>query len=91
MEEIGYNRHGDDLPEPAPKLVRMAEECDRLSAERDKLMEEKKDCEAFLKELRLLDMDTKEKILSEYEEKIETCAETYRAISQRLYELGYSA
>ena len=33
MEEIGYNRHGDDLPEPAPKLVRMAEECDRLSAE----------------------------------------------------------
>ncbi len=54
-------------------------------------MEEKKDCEAFLKELRLLDMDTKEKILSEYEEKIETCAETYRAISQRLYELGYSA
>ena len=91
MEEIGYNRHGDDLPEPAPKLVRMAEECDRLSAERDQLMEEKKDCEDFFKELHYLNNNTKERILSEYDDKIENCSELHRAISERLCELGYSA
>lgn len=91
MEEIGYPYHGYGMPEPDLKLAGMAEECERLSDEKDRLMEEKKDCEAFLKGLRLLDMDTKEKILSEYEEKIESCAETYQAISQRLCESGYSA
>ena len=91
MEEIGYNRHGDDLPEPDPKLVGMSEECDRLSDEKDELVKEKKDCEDFFKELHYLNNNTKERILSEYDDKIENCSERHRAISERLCELGYSA
>lgn len=91
MEDMGYNRHGDDLPEPDPKLVGMSEECDRLSDEKDELVKEKKDCEDFFKELHYLNNNTKERILSEYDDKIENCSELHRAISERLCESGYSA
>ncbi|WP_093988832.1 hypothetical protein [Massiliimalia timonensis] len=91
MEDMGYNQHGDDLPEPDLKLVGMSEECERLSDEKDELVKEKKDCEDFFKELHYLNNNTKERILSEYDDKIENCSELHRAISERLCELGYSA
>lgn len=90
-DEMGCPYHGYGMPEPDPKLVRMSEECDRLSDEKDKLVKEKKDCEDFFKELHYLNNNTKERILSEYDDKIENCSELHRAISERLCELGYSA
>jgi hypothetical protein len=48
--------------------VGMSEECDRLSDEKDKLVKEKKDCEDFFKELHYLNNNTKERILSEYDD-----------------------